>query len=55
MRYEITFGFAISGDLPFRLSTPIYLRDLYVAWRTLEGLPVRAPYEEEYLGKKHSA
>jgi hypothetical protein len=27
MRYEITFGFAISGDLPFRLSTPIYLRD----------------------------
>lgn len=32
-----------------------FLKDLYVAWRTVEGLPVRAPYEEEYLGKKHSA
>jgi hypothetical protein len=32
-----------------------FLKDLYVAWRTLEGLPVREPYAEEYLGKKHSA
>jgi hypothetical protein len=32
-----------------------FLKDLYVAWRTLEGLPVRKPYEEEYLGKQHSA
>lgn len=30
-----------------------FLRDLYVAWRTIEGLPVRKPYEEEYLGKRH--
>jgi hypothetical protein len=30
-----------------------FLKDLYVAWRTLEGLPVRKPYEEEYLGRKH--
>jgi hypothetical protein len=31
-----------------------FLKDLYVAWRTLEGLPVREPYAEEYLGKVHS-
>lgn len=30
------------------------LQDVYVAWRTLEGLPMRAPYSEEYLGKKHN-
>jgi hypothetical protein len=30
-----------------------FLKDLYVAWRTIEGLPVRVPYAEEYLGKKH--
>ena len=38
-----------------RYMVKMFLRDLYVAWRTLEGLPVRAPYQEEYLGKKHSA
>jgi hypothetical protein len=32
-----------------------FLKDLYVAWRTLEGLPVRKPYEEEYLNRKHAA
>ena len=31
-----------------------FIRDLYVAWRTFEGLPVRGPYSEEYLGKKHN-
>jgi hypothetical protein len=31
-----------------------FLKDLYVAWRTVEGLPVREPYAEEYLGKKHA-
>jgi hypothetical protein len=30
------------------------LQDLYVAWRTLEGLPVREPYQEAYLGHKHT-
>lgn len=30
-----------------------FLTDFYVAWRTCEGLPVRKPYCEEYLGKKH--
>lgn len=30
------------------------LRDLYVQWRTLEGLPVHPPYSEAKLGLKHS-
>jgi hypothetical protein len=38
-----------------RYMVKMFLRDLYVAWRTLEGLEVRAPYQEEYLGHKHSA
>lgn len=31
-----------------------FLKDLYVAWRECEGLTVRAPYSEEYLGKVHA-
>jgi hypothetical protein len=31
-----------------------FLKDLYVQWRTVEGLPVRNFYEEEYLGKFHN-
>jgi len=31
-----------------------FLIDFYVAWRTIEGLDVRVPYAEEFLGKKHS-
>lgn len=27
--------------------------DLYPTWRALMGLPVRVPYAEEYLGRKH--
>lgn len=38
-----------------RYMIKMFLKDLYVAWRTLEGLTVREPYAEEYLGKKHSA
>ncbi len=30
-----------------------FQKDLYVEWRTIEGLPVRKPYAEEYLGKEH--
>lgn len=30
------------------------LADLYAAWRPLEGLPVRAPYQEAYLGHRHA-
>lgn len=32
-----------------------FLKDLYVAWRTMEGLEVRPPYQEEKLGHKHTA
>jgi len=32
-----------------------FLQDLYVAWRELEHLPVREPYVQEYLGRKHEA
>ena len=28
-----------------------FVRDLWVAWRTVEGLPVTVPYEQEFLGK----
>jgi hypothetical protein len=38
-----------------RYMVKMFLRDLYVAWRTLEGLPVREPYQQEYLGKNHAA
>ncbi len=32
-----------------------FLKDLYAHWRSIENLPVRAPYQEEYLGKKHAS
>lgn len=38
-----------------RYMIKMFLKDLYVAWRTLEGLEVREPYQEEYLGKRHIA
>lgn len=38
-----------------RYMIKMFLKDLYVAWRTIEGLEVRKPYQEEYLGHKHSA
>ena len=38
-----------------RYMVKMFLKDLYVAWREIEGLPVRVPYAEEYLGKKHIA
>ena len=37
-----------------RYMIKMFLLDLYVQWRTLEGLPVRKPYQEEYLGHKHA-
>lgn len=36
-----------------RYMIKMFIKDLYVAWRTIEGLEVRAPYQEEYLGHKH--
>jgi len=38
-----------------RYMVKMFIKNLYVAWRTIEGLPVRAPYQEEYLEHKHSA
>ena len=38
-----------------RYMVKMFLKDLYVAWRTIEGLSVREPYQAEYLGHKHSA
>ena len=36
-----------------RYMVKMFLKDLYVAWRTIENLPIREPYQEEYLGHKH--
>ena len=36
-----------------RYMIKMFLRDLYDTWRKLEGLPVRAPYQDEYLSHKH--
>jgi hypothetical protein len=37
-----------------RYMIKMFLKDLYEAWRTLEGLSVREPYQEQYLGHQHS-
>ncbi len=37
-----------------RYMIKMFLKDLYAAWRELEGLPVREPYQEEYLQHKSS-
>ena len=36
-----------------RYMVKMFLKDLYVAWREIEGLQVRPSYQEEYLGHKH--
>lgn len=36
-----------------RYMIKMFLIDLYVAWRTIEELPVRPSYQEEYLNHKH--
>lgn len=38
-----------------RYMVKMFLADLYAAWRKIEGLPVREPYQEQYLGHKHAA
>ncbi len=38
-----------------RYMVKMFLIDLYVKWRTLEGLLVSAPYHEAKLGHKHAA
>ena len=37
-----------------RYMIKMFLKDLYVMWRCIEGLPVRESYQEEYLGHKHT-
>jgi len=37
-----------------RYMVKMFIKDLYVIWRALEGLPIRPLYDEEYLGHKHS-
>lgn len=39
--------------MALRYAVKIFLTDLYVAWRTMEGLPVSVPYHEAKLGMKH--
>lgn len=38
-----------------RYMVKMFLRDLYVAWRTLENLPIAETYQEAKLGKHHKA
>jgi len=38
-----------------RYMIKMFLRDLYVAWRAIEDLPVREPYQEQYLNHRHGA
>lgn len=38
-----------------RYMVKMFLKDLYVTWRAFEGLRIREPYSEEYLGKHHDA
>ena len=41
-------------NMALRYMVKIFLSDMFKAWRTIEGLPVRISYEEEKLGIKHS-
>lgn len=40
-------------NMATRYMVKMFLKDLYVAWRPLEGLPVHAPYQEAKLGHVH--
>lgn len=37
-----------------RYMIKMFLKDFWVKWREVEGLPVRPSYQEEYLGHKHA-
>jgi hypothetical protein len=43
------------NNAAIRYMVKMFIKDLYAAWREIEGLPVRVPYAEEYLGKKHAS
>lgn len=40
------------NNMAIRYAVKMFLRDLWVNWRQVEGLPVTEPYEQAYLGKK---
>lgn len=42
-------------NMAIRYMIKMFLRDLYVEWRTMEGLPVSPSYQESKLGYKHVA
>jgi hypothetical protein len=42
-------------NMAMRYMIKRFLCDLYVHWRTLEGLPVSLEYHEGKLGHKHAA
>lgn len=41
--------------MAMRYMVKIFLLDLYLTWRTIEGLPVSASYQEDKLGHRHAA
>jgi len=42
-------------NMAVRYCIKMFLADLWLAWRRLEGLPVTAPYHEAVLGHAHDA
>ena len=40
-------------NMAIRYMIKMFLKDLYVVWRELEGVPVSVPYSEAKLGLKH--
>jgi hypothetical protein len=41
--------------MALRYMIKMFLLDVWREWRAAEGLDVRAPYQEEYLGHKHAS
>jgi hypothetical protein len=41
------------ANMATRYMVKMLLQELWKQWRTLEGLPVREPYQEQYLGHAH--
>lgn len=42
-------------NMAIRYAVKLFIRDLYVAWRTIEGLQVHPSYQEAKLGHVHGA
>lgn len=42
-------------QMSLRYMVKMVLKDIWIDWRTLEGLEVRPSYQEEYLGHSHHA